>query len=128
MMNIKKSINKNINLYRKIFCFFVKKGKKIKFLKILNTVFTKLCFITKKPIHYLLTKLFIILNVFVETKTIKTRRNVHIVPFPSNFKRRTYLILKWISFILLKNSNKVSFSSKLLTEILFILEKKNLKF
>ena len=123
-MNRKKMINKNFNLYRKIFCFFVKKGKKIKVLKILNIVFTKLCYVTKKPIHYLLTKLFVTLNVFVETKTIKSRRNVHIVPFPSNLKRRMYLILKWMSFILLKNSNKVSFSSKLLTEILFILKKK----
>jgi ribosomal protein S7 len=78
----------------------------------------------KRPIYYLLIKLFIILNVFVETKTVRTRRSVHIVPFPLNLKRRIYLVIKWISFVIDKNKEKISFSEKLVKEIFFILKKK----
>jgi ribosomal protein S7 len=117
-------LKNNINLYHKIFGFFVKNGKKNKSLKLLNSAFLKICKIMKRPIYYLLIKLFIILNVFVETKTVRTRRSVHIVPFPLNLKRRIYLVIKWISFVIDKNKEKISFSEKLVKEIFFILKKK----
>ena len=117
-------LKKNINLYNKILGFLIKKGKKIKSLNMLNSALSKICNITKRPIHYLLTKLFIFLNVFVETKTVRTRRSVHIVPFPLNLKRRRYLILKWLFFVINKNKEKISFSEKFIKEIFNILKKK----
>ena len=117
-------LKKKINLYNKILGFLIKKGKKVKSLNLLNSALSKICNITKKPIHYLLTKLFIFLNVFVETKTVRIRRSVHIVPFPLNLKRRRYLILKWLFFVVNRNKEKISFSEKFIKEILFILKKK----
>ena len=64
------------------------------------------------------------MNVFVETKTVRIRRSAHIVPFPLNLKRRRYLILKWLFFVVNRNKEKISFSEKFIKEILFILKKK----
>ena len=121
---LKKVIFNKINLYKKILGFLVKKGKKSKTLNLLNLAFSKICNIIRRPLHYLLTKLFIILNIFVETKTIQTRRRLNVVPFPLTFKRRVYLIIKWIFFVVRKNKEKISFASKFIKEILFILKKK----
>ena len=123
-MMLRKKSSVHINLYSKVFGFLIKKGKKNKSLRLLNNAFFKICTIIKRPLHYLLTKLFIILNVFVETRTIRTRRSLHVVPFPLTLKRRVYLVIKWIFLVVKKNSEKTSFIPKFIREILFILKKK----
>jgi ribosomal protein S7 len=121
----KRFFNNQINLYDKILGFFTKKGSKNKSLNLLNKAFFNVCKVLKKPLNYLVVKLFIILNVFVETKTIRIRRRVHIVPFPVDFKRRIYLVIKWLSFVIHKNNTKISFYEKLVKELFCILKKKN---
>jgi hypothetical protein len=78
---LKKKISVYINLYSKVLGFLITKGKKNKSLRLLNLAFFKICTLIKRPLNYLMTKLFIILNVFVETRTIKTRRSLHVVLF-----------------------------------------------
>lgn len=113
-----------IDLCSKILGFLIKKGKKKKIEKILKIAFSKISSLTKKPIHYILVKFFISLNVFVETKTVKVKRSRHVVPFPLSLKRRIYLIIKWFVFVLNKNKNKVSFSNKFTKEIFLVLKNK----
>lgn len=45
----------------------------------------------------LFLQIFIKLNSFVEVKNVRVRRASHLVPFSINLKRRSYLILKWLT-------------------------------
>lgn len=123
-MQIKTFRSKNINLQKKIRSFLIKRGKKNKITKVLNFSFFKLCKLSEKPLGYMLSKFFVSLNIFVETKTIKVRRRRYVVPFPLTLRRRVYLISKWLAFVLNKNKDKAPFCKKLIKEIFFVLKNK----
>lgn len=111
-----------INLCSKILGFLIKKGQKNKIEKILKIAFSQISSTTGRPIHYILVKFFIALNIFVETRTVKVKRSRHVVPFPLTLKRRIYLIIKWFVFVLNKNENKISFFKKFIKEIFLVLK------
>ena len=115
MKNLKRKKIKNI--YLKLLGSFVKAGKKTKSKKIINKSLFILSRIFKLPSFLLLNKLFLLLNVFVETKTVQVRRSRYVVPFPVTSRRRAYLVVKWLTAAVLKDRRRVSLSRKLSSEI-----------
>jgi ribosomal protein S7 len=128
----KRKLKKNKNLknsgfdllYKKIIGFLLKKGKKSTAFKIVNKALSGVCKNLNKPIRLILLEIFNKLKVFVESKKIKIRRGTHIVPFPVNPKRRIFLIVKRLVFVIKKNKLLIPFESKLGDEIKKIIETK----
>lgn len=114
-----------INLYKKLLGFLIKKGNKVKAKKILDKTFFILSKKTKMAAPILLIKLFKILNVFVETKTISLRRRKQIVPFSIGLKRRSYLIIKWLMEAVKKNRQQIPIHEKIVIEILLVIKNSN---
>lgn len=96
-MKKKTLILKNNNLYYKFLGVLIKKGNKNAAKKILDKTFLKLSLKHNKSFCKLLLQIFIKLNSFVEVKSVRVRRASHLVPFSINLKRRSYLILKWLT-------------------------------
>jgi ribosomal protein S7 len=111
-----------INLYNKLLGSLIKKGNKIKAKSILDSAFYELSNTTGYSINLLLIKLFVKLNTFVETKTVRIRRRRHLVPFSIGLKRRSYLITKWLMEAVKENHQKIPVSKKIVAEILLILK------
>jgi len=112
------------HLYSKLLGALTKKGKKTKAKKILNQTFLLISKKKKISIYKILLKIFFQLNTFVEVKKILVKRGSHIVPFSINFKRRLYLIVKWLMQSIKLDQRQVSLSIKLTTEIIKLIEKK----
>jgi ribosomal protein S7 len=74
-----------------------------------------------------LLKLFLKLNSYIEIKTIKIRKKIHFVPFPTTYKRRIYLVIKWITVAASEDKRKLNFSKKLSLEIFNLLQNKSSK-
>jgi ribosomal protein S7 len=117
--NIKQ--NKDKILYDKFLGFLVKKGSKIGAKKVLDKTFSIISNKTRFSRRTSLTKLFSILNSFVEVKSVRVRRRFVLVPFSINLKRRSYLIVKWVMDAMRTKKKKSSFSTKLAEEILSVL-------
>ena len=117
--------HKKSSLYLKFLGFLIKKGKKTKTKFLLMLSFFKFCFFFKKPLKSILNTLFITLNTFVETKTIKIKKSRYIVPFPINLNRRIHLIIKWFVLSINANKSRRSFHLKFLEELNLVLTKKH---
>lgn len=89
---------------------------------ILSFSFLKVSRKTKISFNRILLNLFLKLNTFVEVKKVKVRKNTFWVPFPIKFKRRVYLMLKWILLAVKKNKKKIPIKSKLAFEIINIIK------
>ena len=113
----------NITLYNKVVGFLTKKGKRNKAVNILNSSFLKINQLSKKPTFYVINKLFSVLNVYVETRTVRVRGGVHTIPFILNLNRRIFLIVKWLISVVRKNSQKSPFFERFTKEISLILNK-----
>ena len=125
-MEQKKQQSKN-SMYSNFLGFLTKDGKKKKAKAILDTAFLKTSKELKIPVHLILIKTFLKLNCFVETKKIRIKRSTHIVPFSITFKRKSYLVIKWIMESVSEDERKLSTSEKLHFELLNILKNKSCK-
>jgi len=96
-MKQKPFTSKTTNLYYKFLGVLTKKGNKNAAKKILDKTFLKLSLKTNTNLQKLFLQIFIKLNSFVEVKNVRVRRASHLVPFSINLKRRSYLILKWLT-------------------------------
>ena len=114
----------HLNIYNKLVGFLIKKGKKTKAKKILNKVFLFLSKKTKKSSLFILFKFFFNLNIYVEAKILKIRKSKFVVPFVIGFKRRIFLVLKWLIKCVLENKKKEPIHMKIIEEILGVLYKK----
>jgi ribosomal protein S7 len=114
-------------LYLKMLGFFIRNGKKSLAKNIIFKIFFYLNFFYKKPFHYFLNKIYILLNTFVETKTLKIKRKRFVVPFPIDLKRRIHLITKWLFFVSKNNKRKIPFYHKFLFEVILLFFDKNTK-
>ena len=120
---MKKKIIVLKNLYEKLYCSFLKRG--LKDLLKLN-VDRSLVLINKNKkflLKHLLINLFLILNIFVEAKKVRIRRKSFTVPFSIRFKRRLYLIIKWLVQAIKLNKKKDALFLKIESEILLIITK-----
>jgi ribosomal protein S7 len=115
-------------IYINFLGILTKKGNKVAAKKILDAAFLDVSTKVNKPVHILLIKLFLKLNSFVETKKIKFKRSSHVVPFViTSFKRKSFLIIKWLMEAVEEDKRKVSLSSKLSKEILSVLKNNSSK-
>ena len=115
-------------IYINFLGFLTKKGNKVTAKKVLDEAFLDVSSKTNQPVHILLIKVFLKLNSFVETKKIKFKRSTHIVPFViTSFKRKSYLIIKWLMEAVEQDKRKVPIAKKLSKEILNILKSKSSK-
>ena len=110
-----------MNLYNKLLGFLIKRGKKNKAKQVLNKAFFLVSEKTGHSMSYILFKVFLKLNVFVEAKTVRVKRRSHIVPFSLGLKRRSYLIIKWLIKSILENEKKITSSHKIAEEILCLI-------
>lgn len=114
---------KKQNLYHKFLGFLIKKGNKLGAKRILHNAFLKISRQTGLSIHILLLRLFYKLNTFVEIKRVRKKRSFHLVPFSITFKRRSYLVIKWLMQVINVDPRHVSTSEKLFNEIQSTLSK-----
>jgi small subunit ribosomal protein S7 len=116
-----------MHLYNKLLGFLVKKGKKNKAKNVLDNAFSIVSEKTGYSMAYILFKVFLKLNVFVEAKTVRVKRRSHIVPFSLNLKRRSYLIIKWLIKSVSDNKKKINSSNKIAEEIFCLINNTNSK-
>jgi ribosomal protein S7 len=114
---------KKHNLYNKFLGFLIKKGNKIGAKRVLHDAFLKISRQTGFSVHMLLLKVFHKLNTFVEIKRVRKKRSFHLVPFSITFKRRSYLVIKWLMQVINADTRHVSTSEKLFDEIQSTLSK-----
>jgi small subunit ribosomal protein S7 len=118
---------KNLHLYNKFVGFITKNGKKPKAKVIFDSALFNVTQKLKIPLNKLLLKIFLKLNSYIEIKTIKIRKKIHFVPFPTTYKRRIYLVIKWIINATLEDKRKLNFSEKLSLEIFNLIKNKSSK-
>lgn len=121
-MRLNKSKQTNTNLYCKFLGFLTKKGNKLNARKLLNKTFFSVSKKLEMSKEKALNLLFYKLNSFVEVKKVRVRRKIVLVPFPISFKRRSYLIVKWIVDSTKGEKKKSPLHKKLTKEILDVLE------
>jgi len=117
MLNLKQT------LYTKLVKFLIRSGKKKKAKTILDKAFLEIAVKTKHSLIFILLKVFLNLNPFVEARTFKIKKRTFVVPFSLTMDRRIYLIAKWLIKAISLNPKKQSFSKKLYTEVLLVLKK-----
>ena len=121
-MRLNKSKKTSTNLYCKFLGFLTKKGDKLSARKLLDKTFFSVSKKLKMSKEKALNLLFSRLNSFVEMKKIRVRRKIVLVPFPISFKRRSYLIVKWIIDATKVEKKKSPLHKKLTKEITDVLE------
>lgn len=118
---------KSFHLYNKFVGFITKKGKKPRAKVIFDLALFDVIQKLKIPLSKLLLTIFLRLNSYIEIKTIKIRKKAYFVPFPTNYKRRVYLAIKWIINAALEDKRKLNFSKKLSLEIFNLIKNKSSK-
>lgn len=119
---MKKKLKKNL-FYNKFLGVLIKKGKKSKAKKILDSVFFKISKITKLSSNLILYRIFLNLNTFVEIRRVRSKAQKNLIPFPISYSRRIFLILKWILFAVSKDKRRISLTNKLFFEIFKIIHR-----
>lgn len=113
--------------YEKILNFLIKKGKKLKALKILKRLFLLLRKRYGNSISILFIKIITPLTVGFEARTIRIWGKTHLVPFITKPSRRTFLAVKWYVNSAKKDPRKTDMANKLFGESINILKKLNSK-
>ena len=121
---LKQQNNTKFNIYLKLIGFLTKEGKKLRAKHIVDSALNFLKKKTKKSLFYIFFKFFLKLNVYVEAKILRIKRSKYTVPFIIHYKRRFYLIFKWLLKAVLENKQKISLSLKISQEILDVLNNK----
>jgi len=116
-MKNKLSSFKQIDFYSRVLNSFIKQGKKSPVKKSFDECFFTLSKKFRKPLYLILKTIFLLLNNFVETKTLRIKRGRHIVPFPTVMNRRIYLVIKWLTIALKSKKRKSSFANSLKNEL-----------
>jgi ribosomal protein S7 len=112
-----------LNLYKKLLGSIIKKGNKTKAKKIMNKVFFILSKKTNQSIAFLLKKLFSLLKIYMEARTLRIRRRTYIVPFILTYERQAHFVVKFLIKAIQKNKTKQSIFLKFYSEIKSILLK-----
>lgn len=115
------------NLYTSLIGQLTKNGKKNKAIEILNSAMLTVSLKTNFSIIKIFKILSKKLGSVVETKTVRLRKNVHIIPFPLKNSRRFYLISKNIVSSINENTSKISVKEKIIEEIFSLIKNKQSK-
>ena len=125
LIRSKSKNSKTFKLYQKLIGLFIKNGYKFKALKIVEGALKLTSSYLNLSVNSILLKVFNKLKTSVESKKIRVRRSFHFVPFPVNFKRKIYLIAKWILVGVEKQKIKKSTDFKLYSELVKIIRTKH---
>lgn len=112
------------NLYNTIVGQLTKKGKKNIATNIVNTSFFDTAIKTKSSLTRIFKGLSRKLGSVVETKIVRLRKNVHVIPFPLKNSRRFYLIAKNVVTSVEENNSKIPSNRKLTEEMFSLLKTK----
>jgi len=112
-------------LYEKLVGLIQKKGLKSKANQILNKTLILISKELKISVKNILLSIFNKLKTSVETRTVDVRRRLHEVPSPVNFKRKMFLIAKWLLKSVFKDKKKRSIILKLKYHITKVLQSNN---
>jgi small subunit ribosomal protein S7 len=113
--------------YEKILHFLIKKGKKLKAIKILKRLFSLLRKRYGNSISILFIKIITPLTVGFEARTVRIWGKTHLVPFMTKPSRKTFLAVKWYVNSAKKDTRKTNMADKLFSESVNILQKLNSK-
>jgi ribosomal protein S7 len=94
-------------LHSKLVGIFLKNGKKVTSLNIINKALLLTALKLKRSPALILSQVFNKLKTSVELKEVKIRKSIHLVPFPVNFKRKIFLLVKWLRIGTLKSNKKI---------------------
>lgn len=108
---------RNKSIYSQFVGALTKDGKKNLAKRIVDEAFFSASKTLKIPPQMVLVETFKKLNSLVEIKKVKLGGSIHIVPFAISFKRRTYLVVKWVLDAVREDKRRVPFSEKLTFEL-----------
>ncbi len=122
-MVLKKNNNmkKNQTLYNIFIGYLIKKGNKIQAKRIIDLTFLALSKKFNLPFSTILRKILKKMGNSIEVKTIKMRKNTHIVPFAISQNRKNYLLVKKIMDSVKEDNSNRSVTVKLIDELTGIL-------
>lgn len=110
-------VRANRTIYTNFVGFLTKKGNKVAAKRMVDEAFHKAAKATNLPAQVVLTETFAKLNSLVEIKRVRIGQQTHVVPFSINFKRRTYLVVKWLMEAVDQDKRKVGTADKLAMEL-----------
>jgi ribosomal protein S7 len=108
--------------FKVILQFFLKKGNLKTAEENVKLLFETLFLKTGLGDYSIISKIYKTLYINFEIKSIKKRKNFHIVPMPIRKKRRFFIITKWIFQTISNDKQRKPAVHKLSTEILKYLE------
>lgn len=126
-MKILKLKIKNKTFYTVLLGMLTKRGNSSKAKKLLNDTFHLASSVLKVPVDSLFLKIILNLNCFVEVKRLRSKRSNHLVPFTVTYKRKLYLISRWLLDSASTDTRRVCLSEKLSKEIIDLVSGKNVK-
>ncbi len=109
---------KNYCFFKLFLKFFLKKGKLKTAERNFKLLFFNLLKNTKLGKYTILSKIRKNLYINFETRKIRRRKIVYIVPVPVNKKRQYFIILRWLFESANKDKRRVSIVTKLYDEII----------
>lgn len=114
-------MKKNQNLYNVFVGYLIKKGNKIQAKRIIDSTFFALSTKFNLPFSVILRKILKKMGNSIEVKTIKMRKNTHVVPFAITQSRKNYLLVKKIMDSVKEDASNRSVTEKLIDELTSIL-------
>ena len=114
-------MKKNPNLYNVFIGYLIKKGNKIQAKRIIDSTFFALSTKFNLPFSVILRKILRKMGNSIEVKTIKMRKNTHVVPFAITQNRKNYLLVKKIMDSVKEDNTNRSVTEKLIDELTGIL-------
>lgn len=114
-------MKKNQTLYNVFIGYLTKKGNKLHAKNILDAVFFELARKFNLPLSVILRKILRKMGSNIEIKTIKMKKNTHVVPFAINQNRRNYLLVKKIMDAVKEDTTNRPIINKLTDELTGIL-------
>lgn len=113
---------KNNNTFYDVFIgYLIKKGNKIQAKRILDSVFFNLAQKFDLPLSSILRKILRKMGSNIEIKTIKIKKNTHVVPFAISQTRKNYLLVKKIMDTVNEDTTNRPIADKLTEELTGIL-------
>ena len=108
--------------FKIILQFFLKEGSSKTAEKQMMRFFKTLFLKTSLGNYSIFLKIYKILYINFEIKSIKKHKTVHMVPISVTKKRRFFIITKWLFDSALKDKQRISIVLKLVAEIIKYLE------
>jgi len=119
--------NYNYSLYQVLLGSLIRKGKKTKAKMILDAAFKSVFYKTKILPRKILKLLTVKLGSIIDVKTLKIRKNTHMVPFAIKMKRSDYLLAKNLINSVKEDTTHRSITEKLSEELFSIIKNKPCK-